>query len=264
MHGDANTNVSAVTDEAGNIIARFAYSPFGARTTTAGDADAAAPFGFCGTIGVREDLVGLLDMRVRLYLPTLGRFTSPDPWPAYLPDPITLNRYLYALGDPISQVDPLGLFCWMGSKHGKCKGLRDVAQQVADVGKDVADFAEEPLSAVSKVAGGVAVIAAGVTAVCPVPCGPISGVVAGWAGSVSYTTGLAAAGLHCVNKGFTTFDCGTSVASAAISTASRHVFRTAARAAEPLSKNYANMIPFGGGIFGLFRTGATAAASRRK
>ncbi len=27
---------------------------------------------------------------------------------------ITLNRYLYALGDPISQVDPYGLFCLTG------------------------------------------------------------------------------------------------------------------------------------------------------
>lgn len=193
-------------------------------------------------------------MRARLYDPALGRFTSPDPWPAYLPEPVTLNRYLYALGDPISQVDPLGLFCWTGkNKHGKCRGLRDVA-----------DVVEEPLSTVSKVAGGVAVIAAGVTAVCPLPCGPISGAIAGWAGNVSFATGLLAGGANCIDKGVTTFDCAASAASAAISGVSRPLFKTAAKAVEPLSDDLARMIRFGGGIFGLFRAGTGTAAGRAR
>jgi RHS repeat-associated protein len=262
LHADANTNVSAVTDEAGNVIARFAYTPFGARTTTAGDADAAAPFGFCGTIGVREDLVGLLDMRARLYDPTLGRFTSPDPWPAYLPDPVTLNRYLYALGDPISQVDPLGLFCWMGSKHGKCKGLRDVATQGVDVVKRAADIAEEPLSLVSKVSAGVAVVAAGVTALCAVPCGVVAGPIAATAGNVSFYTGLGASLSHCIDSGVLTFDCAASAASSAISTASRSLFKTAVQSAGGVSEDLGRMINFGGKTFSLFRAGTGTAAGR--
>lgn len=70
-----------------------------------GDPEAAGPLGFCGTLGVREEAGGLLDMRARLYDPALGRFTSPDPWPAYLPEPTTLNRYLYGLGDGLDRVD---------------------------------------------------------------------------------------------------------------------------------------------------------------
>ncbi|HEY3240847.1 MAG TPA: DUF6531 domain-containing protein, partial [Acidimicrobiia bacterium] len=178
LHADANTNVSEVTDNTGAIMARFSYTPFGARNTSEG-AEAGTPLAFCGTIGVRVEAGGLLDMRARLYDPTLGRFTSPDPWPAYIPEPITLNRYLYALGDPILQVDPLGLFCWTGkNKHGKCRGLGDVADKALDVTKDVADFAEEPLSFASKVSAGVAVVAAGVTALCSFPCGVVSAPVA--------------------------------------------------------------------------------------
>lgn len=238
----------------GSVVARYVYTAFGTRTALEGGHELAGPVGFCGALGIRPEAGGLLDMRARLYDPLVGRFISPDPWPAYLPEPVTFNRYLYALGDPISQVDPYGLFCWTGkNKHGKCRGLRDVA-----------DVVEEPLSAVSKVAGGVAAIAAGVTAVCPVPCGPISGAIAGWAGSVSFYTGIGAGVANCIDEGITTFGCATSAAWAAVSGASRPLFKTAARAAESTSQELARMIRFGGGIFGLFRSGAGSAAGRVK
>ncbi|MGH3115806.1 MAG: RHS repeat-associated core domain-containing protein, partial [Gaiellales bacterium] len=131
LHPDANTNVALVSNEVGSVVARWQYAPFGSRTGE-GEVGASGPLGFGGALGVREEVGGLLDMRARFYDPTLGRFTSPDPWPAYLPEPITLNRYQYALGDPISQVDPYGLFCLTGKNDkGKCRGLKDVADRMA-------------------------------------------------------------------------------------------------------------------------------------
>jgi RHS repeat-associated protein len=214
LHPDANTNVAVVTDDHGAVAARFAYSPFGIRTTD-GDPDVAGPLGFCGVLGVQEETGGLLDMRARFYDPALGRFSSPDPWPAYLPEPITLNRYLYALGDPVSQVDPYGLFCLTGkNSQGKCRGLKDVAKRVS-----------EPLGTISTVATGAAAIMAGITALCPLPCGPITGTAAAVFEGVAIAarvtvlaTGTVSTVAECVGSGLTSFGCMASAASTAVST----------------------------------------------
>jgi RHS repeat-associated protein len=212
LHPDANTNVAVVTDDHGAVASRFAYSPFGIRTTD-GDLDAAGRLGFCGVLGVQEETGGLLDMRARFYDPALGRFTSPDPWPAHLPEPITLNRYLYALGDPISQVDPYGLFCLTGkNSQGKCRGLKDVAKRVS-----------EPLGTVSTVATGAAAIMAGITALCPLPCGPITGTaaavfegVAMGAKVTASVAGFATTFSECVGSGVS-LGCVGGIASSAVS-----------------------------------------------
>jgi RHS repeat-associated protein len=256
LHPDANTNVAVVTDGAGSVVARSSYAPFGARRTE-GDPGPSGPFGFCGALGVREDIGGLLDMRARFYDPTLGRFTSPDPWPAYLPEPITLNRYLYALGDPISQVDPYGLFCLTGKNDkGKCRGLKDVSKRVA-----------EPLGTVSTVATGVAAVMAGITVVCPLPCGPITGTAAaifeGVALGVRITAsvaGTAAAFSDCVGSGVSSFGCVAGAASTAVSSALGFGLRVGEL---PLGLT-AEIQRFAGYTFGLFLGGAGHASERMR
>jgi RHS repeat-associated protein len=163
-------------------------------------------------VGVREESGGLLDMRVRLYDPVLGRFTSPDPWPAYLPEPVTLNRYLYALGDPISQIDPFGLWCWTGKKHGKCRGLKDVV----DRGREFLRDAAPVLTAVGTVASAAAVVAAGASVVCP-PCIPVTGPVAVGLKLIGTTASVVpalAVGATCLGEGIS-FDCAVGLASRA-------------------------------------------------
>jgi hypothetical protein len=157
-------------------------------------------------------------MRARFYDPGLGRFLSPDPWPATLPEPVTLNRYLYALGDPVSQVDPYGLWCWTGTKggkHGKCRGLEDVARRVA-----------EPLGTISTVATAASAVMAGVTVLCPLPCGPITGsaavafqVVAGTTRATAMVAGGLSTAAECMGEGVMSFGCLASAASTAVSTA---------------------------------------------
>ncbi len=256
LHPDAGTNVTEVTDEAGRLLARYAYSPFGERTTLEGDPDPAGPLGFGGILGVRDAAGGLLDMRARLYHPRLGRFTSPDPWPAYLPAPVTLNRYLYALGDPVGQVDPLGLFCWTGKSHGKCRGLHDVV----DRGRELLREATPVLSTVATITSTVAVIAAGVSLVCP-PCAvagiPIATAARG-IGTAASVVSWAALGTTCAGAGIN-FDCAVGVASRSLlGPTKRFIDIGVARSAIPEAEQvlYAR---FGKGIAGLFLKGTTSA-----
>jgi RHS repeat-associated protein len=210
LHPDANTNIDVITDERGASVARFRYAPFGSVMNDS-EWGNPGPLGFCGAVGVRQEIGGLLDMRARLYDPKLGRFTSPDPWPAYLPEPITLNRYLYALGDPVSQVDPLGLWCITGKNdQGKCRGLKDVTQRV---GQGVA----KPLDMASTVFTGVAAISAGISALCPFPCGILLAPVSGGAEGIALGTGFASGLAHCAAEwSFTNFDCAVGIAEGAI------------------------------------------------
>jgi RHS repeat-associated protein len=53
--------------------------------------------------------LGVVNLRARLYRPTSGRFLTADTWNGTPAQPISLNRYLYANGDPQNRTDPLGL-----------------------------------------------------------------------------------------------------------------------------------------------------------
>ena|ERR1017187_43865 len=55
----------------------------------------------------------------RFYDPARGRFTTPDPKRSsmHLQSPLSFNRYVYALDDPINHRDPTGLDC---SEDGGC------------------------------------------------------------------------------------------------------------------------------------------------
>lgn len=197
-------------------------------------------------------------MRARLYHPRLGRFTSPDPWPAYLPEPVTLNRYVYALADPIGQVDPLGLFCWTGKSHGKCRGLRDVVERVS-----------QPLSNIATVAGAVAVVSAGVVVLCP-SCG-IAGfsamAISEAAGTAALWSGLMATGSKCVKAGtIADFDCAVGLATSALTRPVPSLAQAAGPALGfmddvPIFKTgatYKAAATFGTRIFGLLVKGSTS------
>lgn len=56
--------------------------------------------------------VGLINMNARLYDPVLGRFLSPDPY-IQMPDwSQNLNRYTYAMNNPLVYIDEDGQFFW--------------------------------------------------------------------------------------------------------------------------------------------------------
>jgi RHS repeat-associated protein len=98
-------SVRELADASGSVRARYAYDPYGRRTKVSGDLE--TDFGFAGMFWSGEANLSLTYYRA--YDPELGRWLSRDPLPGaeVLEGP---NLYVYVLGDPINQVDPLGLF----------------------------------------------------------------------------------------------------------------------------------------------------------
>ena len=68
-----------------------------------------AIFLYNGKYGVVTDTNGLLYMRARYYSPELRRFINADILMGDINNSTTLNRYAYANGNPISNIDPFGL-----------------------------------------------------------------------------------------------------------------------------------------------------------
>ncbi len=85
-----------------------AYAPFGESYAEIGTMDRM----FTGQ--TQDTVQGLYDFTFRRYSPTQGRWVSPDPSGLAAVDmtnPQTWNRYAYVMNNPLSYVDPLGLFC---------------------------------------------------------------------------------------------------------------------------------------------------------
>ncbi len=114
-HHDAVGNTMAVTDGAGVVKNAYAYTPYG-RVTDKQEA-IAQPFQFAGQFGVMTEENGLFYMRARYYDPKIGRFLSEDP----IGFDGGLNLYAYVGGNPISGVDPSGL--WRANEHGAYAGF---------------------------------------------------------------------------------------------------------------------------------------------
>jgi RHS repeat-associated protein len=108
--------VAAVTDEAGSVIERMAYDPWGKRRGVDGVSDVADSLvGRTTDRGFTEhehlDEMGVVHMNGRIYDPLVGRFMSADPFiqaPSMLQ---SYNRYGYVMNNPLNLTDPSG-FNW--------------------------------------------------------------------------------------------------------------------------------------------------------
>ena len=60
-------------------------------------------------------------MRARYYSPEMKRFINADIIPGNISNAITLNRFAYANGNPVSFVDPFGLSVWSWIKDKAIK-----------------------------------------------------------------------------------------------------------------------------------------------
>ena len=106
-HFDCRGSTIAITDASGNITDTFAYDTYGKLLTRTGTNKVI--FGYNGRDGVVTDDNGLIYMRARYYSPDMKRFINADIIPGKLSNAITLNRFAYANGNPVSFVDPFGL-----------------------------------------------------------------------------------------------------------------------------------------------------------
>ncbi len=99
-HYDQSGNTAALTNQAGAIIERVVYSPYGTIRYRQSNFD--TPFLYGGFFGVMTDANGLINMRARYYNPLTMRFLNSDPAMD------GLNWYAYANGNPINFADPTG------------------------------------------------------------------------------------------------------------------------------------------------------------
>ena len=113
-------SIHNLTDESGEVGAAVwvSYSAFGERTANnwrspltpavAGLLSELTTRGFTGHEHV--DAVSVIHMNGRIYDPKLGRFLQADPFVQAPKNTQNLNRYSYALNNPLSLTDPSGYF----------------------------------------------------------------------------------------------------------------------------------------------------------
>ena len=113
LHSDHLGSIVAITDEAGQLLESFGYSPFGARRS----ANGSTPTGILTSTLTHHgytghemlDDFGLIHANARLYDPKLGRFLNADPTIQFPGNLQSYNRYSYTLNNPLSFTDPSGL-----------------------------------------------------------------------------------------------------------------------------------------------------------
>ncbi|MBA3470218.1 MAG: VCBS repeat-containing protein [Herpetosiphonaceae bacterium] len=106
FHHDQVGSVRLITGAVGAAVGGYDYAAFGA--TVASRGAATSPFNY-GTHRLDAE-TGLIYMQARYYDPAIGRFISPDSLVPDAHNPQALNRYTYAMNNPISYNDPDGHF----------------------------------------------------------------------------------------------------------------------------------------------------------
>jgi RHS repeat-associated protein len=112
---DANFNVTALLDNSGNVVEKYAYDPFGVQTVYDASWNARSSSSYSFTIGFQGKLFdivcGLIYSRGRWYSVTLGRPLQTD---AIGFAGGTANLYQWEGNRPTSSLDPSGLDTWIG------------------------------------------------------------------------------------------------------------------------------------------------------
>lgn len=114
-HGyyDAQGSLIALTDNSSNVIARYAYDPWGGRvspTDWTQSADAPDVLGINRGYTMHEHLdeFELINMNGRVYDPAVAQFLSPDPYIQDAGNWLNYNRYAYCYNNPTRYTDPSG------------------------------------------------------------------------------------------------------------------------------------------------------------
>ncbi len=112
---DGSLAPDQITDEADTLKSDETFYPYGQQWQYANVTS--YWWQFYGSISRYQNDLGLYLTPNRFYPPVEGRWLSPDPLGGDVADPQSLNRYSYALNNPTTLSDPLGLgdstACWM-------------------------------------------------------------------------------------------------------------------------------------------------------
>ena len=116
-HYNAHGDVIALTNQQGEIVARYEYDAWGKPIKTEEDSVVADnPFRYAGYQYDKE--TGLYYLIARYYHPEHGVFLSLDPDPGDDDDILTQNGYTYANNNPVMLVDPDGHWVWFAVNAG--------------------------------------------------------------------------------------------------------------------------------------------------
>ena len=194
---DAIGSTIAMTDDSGQIVNAYAYTPFGRITNK--QETIAQPFTFVGQHGVMTEPNGFYYMRARYYDPQTGRFISQDPLGF---DGGDVNLYIYAANNPVLLIDPNGLWITtvIGAASGGLSGLMSGLQS-GNVWAGVAGGVAGTLAggAIGTFAGPLAARLAGAAA-----GSVIAGAIAGGSGGAAGGAVAAAVSGDSISQGITT------------------------------------------------------------
>jgi RHS repeat-associated protein len=112
-HFNIQGSTVALTDLGGNITDSCAYDSFGVLANS--DGDSPQPFRYLGRYGIVDDGTGLYYARARYFNPQLGRFLTKDTATSKDNDGQSLNRFVYALNNPLRFRDTSGLVATEGN-----------------------------------------------------------------------------------------------------------------------------------------------------
>jgi len=101
---DGAGTVRQLTNSAGTITDTYDYDAFGNEVNHTGS----TPNNYLYRAEQYDSDLGLYYLRARYYNPLTGRFLSRDPEDGQAKDSASLHKYLYADGDPINGIDPMG------------------------------------------------------------------------------------------------------------------------------------------------------------
>jgi RHS repeat-associated protein len=110
---DGLGSITSVTNPTGSLAANYAYDPWGQPITPILPPFALDTLGtknkykFTGAAVDPSDQ--LLFLRARYYDASIGRFVNRDPLPGVQAYPLSMNKYEYALANPLRFSDPSGL-----------------------------------------------------------------------------------------------------------------------------------------------------------
>jgi RHS repeat-associated protein len=126
-HFDSIGSTVAMTDDARTVVNSYAYDSFG--KVVKSFETTPNPYKFVGQYGLMDDGNGLTYVRARYYSSTVGRFLTKDLLTGQDDATQSLNRYAYALNNPIIYVDTDGRFAHVlaGALIGGIAGVAGTA-----------------------------------------------------------------------------------------------------------------------------------------
>jgi RHS repeat-associated protein len=130
LHRDHLDSVRVTTDASAAVAMRANYRPYGEQLLTVSTLPDSKAY-----IGERQDVeTGLIYLHARYYDPVLGRFIQADTLDPDIAG-VDINRYAYALNDPINKSDPNGHQVTDEDREENAARLQNAKERLEDLNR---------------------------------------------------------------------------------------------------------------------------------